>query len=665
MTNQIIFESLGLDFTINRVAFSIGNLSIYWYGIFIALGLSLAVIYGISEAKKVGLDQDDFLNMLLIAIPVAIICARAYYVIFSFDMYKDHLLSVFNIRNGGIAIYGGIIGTCLVIICYCRTKKISIGMVLDILAVGLLIGQSIGRWGNFVNGEAFGYNTTLPWAMTIKQDSILIANNVHPTFLYESLWNGLGILILLLYKKITRFKGELFCGYTLWYGLGRMWIEGLRADSLYIGDIRVSQALAILTLVVSAIIIFIGRKREKGVDTMEFKNLKSTLDFLVSDFNTPGVDCSVYKNHKEIFRYYTGYSDLENQIKVKGDELYIIFSMSKMLTCTCVLQLIEKGLCSLDDPVYKYLPEFENMQVSVNGLDPEEAKKIASGTSFGGVGADVDGAVIAKNKITIKHLLTMCAGLDYNLDSDSIKKYIAEGKTTTRELVEAISHTVLGFEPGTDYNYSLCHDVLGGLIEVLTNMSFGDYLETNICKPLGMKNTFFGVPKDKERLSKMAKRYSYNQERQPVLQPLECVYNLSDDYQSGGAGLISTTEDYIIFLDALACGGVGKTGNRILEKTSVEMMGKNHLSGKAAETFDLMRKGYGYGLGVRTHINPETSDSLSPVGEFGWDGAGGAFSMVDPVNNISLVYFQEVHNWDIKYQYLLRNALYTDLNENL
>ena len=144
MTNQIIFESLGLDFTINRVAFSIGNLSIYWYGIFIALGLSLAVIYGIWEAKKVGLDQDDFLNMLLIAIPVAIICARAYYVIFSFDMYKDHLLSVFNIRNGGIAIYGGIIGACLVIICYCRTKKISIGMVLDILAVGLLIGQSIG-----------------------------------------------------------------------------------------------------------------------------------------------------------------------------------------------------------------------------------------------------------------------------------------------------------------------------------------------------------------------------------------------------------------------------------------------------------------------------------------------------------------------------------------
>lgn len=264
MVNRISFPGLKLDFMVDRVAFDIFGFDVYWYGLIIATGLILAILYGIRESKKVGLNQDDLLNMILFAIPASIVCARLYYVIFSWDMYKDDILSVFNIRNGGIAIYGGVIGACLTVFLYCRKKSLSMGMVLDILAIGLLIGQCIGRWGNFVNGEAFGGETKLPWAMTIKNKGTVIADGVHPTFFYESLWNGIGIALLLGYKKLCKFKGELFCGYMAWYGLGRFWIEGLRADSLYIGDIRVSQLLALITIIAGLSIIIIGRKRNKS-----------------------------------------------------------------------------------------------------------------------------------------------------------------------------------------------------------------------------------------------------------------------------------------------------------------------------------------------------------------------------------------------------------------
>lgn len=259
MTNIISFPFLNLSFTINRVAFSIGNFSIYWYGIIIALGLALAILYSTNECKRVELKTDDFFNMLLIALPVSIVCARLYYVIFSWETYSDDLMSIFDIRSGGIAIYGAVIGASLVVILYCLKKKINVGLVLDILAVGLLIGQAIGRWGNFVNGEAFGGETSLPWAMTIQRGLSNVANMVHPTFLYESLWNCIGIIILILYKRIKEFNGELFCVYMVWYGIGRAMIEGLRADSLYIGNFRVSQLLAIACIAIGLILIIKNR----------------------------------------------------------------------------------------------------------------------------------------------------------------------------------------------------------------------------------------------------------------------------------------------------------------------------------------------------------------------------------------------------------------------
>ena len=263
MINHISFPNLGMEFSINRVAFSVFGIEVYWYGIIIAGGLILALIYAAHESRTVGLNQDHLLNMFLIAVPIAIVCARLYYVIFSWDDFKDDLLHIFDIRGGGIAIYGAVIGAALVVLLYCRWKKVKVGVVLDIMAVGFLIGQAIGRWGNFVNGEAFGTVTALPWAMTIQRGSVEVAHFVHPTYLYESLWNAVGVGALLLYKRFRKFDGEIFLGYIVWYGLGRSWIEGLRTDSLFWGPVRVSQILAILCVAGGIAAILIGRIRSK------------------------------------------------------------------------------------------------------------------------------------------------------------------------------------------------------------------------------------------------------------------------------------------------------------------------------------------------------------------------------------------------------------------
>ena len=201
MSNIISFEKLGLSFTVNRTAFSIFGIDIYWYGIIIAIGLVCALIYATNATKREGIDQNDFLNMFIITVPCAIIGARIYYVIFNFSDYKNSLVNIFNIRQGGLAVYGGIIVSLLVIYIYSRIKNIKYSKSLDILAVGLLIGQSVGRWGNFINAEAFGTQTDSLFAMTIVNNGVTIASNVHPTFLYESLWNAFGIAVLLLYKK--------------------------------------------------------------------------------------------------------------------------------------------------------------------------------------------------------------------------------------------------------------------------------------------------------------------------------------------------------------------------------------------------------------------------------------------------------------------------------
>ena len=391
---------------------------------------------------------------------------------------------------------------------------------------------------------------------------------------------------------------------------------------------------------------------------MDFSNLKNCLDGFLEKYHVPGLDCIVCQNHQELFRYTPGYREVEKKTPMNGEELYLIFSMTKMLTCTCVLQLLEKEMFALDDPISLYLPEFATMRIATEEDGGHGSDVFTGKTSGETVRLNENG--FAKNPITVRTLLNMSAGLNYDLKAEGILRSLKEGKTSTREIVRALAETTLAFEPGTSFRYSLCHDVLGALIEIWSGQKFSDYLREHLLEPLGMKNTFFGIPEDKERLSKMMPRYAYNAEGIPVLQPLECVYSLEGEYESGGAGLTSCPEDYALFLDALACGGIGKTGNKILSPESIALMKENHLTEKGQKTFEEMgRQGYSYGFGVRTHIVPELSGSSSPVGEFGWDGAAGGFSMVDTEKQLSLTYFQEVHGWKVEFQTELLNALYS------
>ncbi len=272
MANHIAFPGLGLDFEISRVAFSLFGRPIYWYAIIIAAGFLLAVLYGLRRSSQFGLTEDDITGMLILAVPLAIVSARLYYVIFNFESYAQNPISILYIWEGGIAIYGAIIGALVGAAIYCRVKKVRFSAILDIGALGLLIGQSIGRWGNFVNAEAYGGETALPWRMEIFDFLAMDRVCVHPTFLYESLWNIVGFVLLHFYSKKRKFSGEIFCLYVAWYGIGRAFIEGMRQDSLYLfgTGIRTSQALAAITAVFA--IIYLGYRYFKIKNTEEKVN---------------------------------------------------------------------------------------------------------------------------------------------------------------------------------------------------------------------------------------------------------------------------------------------------------------------------------------------------------------------------------------------------------
>lgn len=256
MYGTISFPGLGLSFNPSRVAFSIGSKPIYWYGIIIAAGFLLAVYYAMRRADQFGLTQDNIIDMLICAVPLAIIGARAYYCLFSWNLYKDDPIRVLYIWEGGLAIYGGVIGAVIGLFLYTKVKKVKTSALLDIGGLGLLIGQAIGRWGNFMNREAFGAQTDSFLRMGLT-DASGATIYVHPTFLYESVWNAIGLLILHFYSKRRKFDGQIFLMYLGWYGLGRMFIEGLRTDSLYVGssNLRVSQLLAGICFL--AVVIFL------------------------------------------------------------------------------------------------------------------------------------------------------------------------------------------------------------------------------------------------------------------------------------------------------------------------------------------------------------------------------------------------------------------------
>ncbi len=260
--NIVNFPGIGLTFNIDPVAFSVFGKDIYWYGIIISFGFLIAILFAVYESKRTGFNPEILMDVILIGTPTAIIGARIYYVTFNWESYRQNIWEVFAIWHGGIAIYGAIIASLISTIIYCRIKKIEIYKVFDIGAIGLLIGQIFGRWGNFVNQEAYGRETSLPWRMElydIEQGRLMA---VHPTFLYESIWNLIGLITILLYRKRKKVDGEIFYLYIAFYGLGRFWIEGLRTDSLYLLNFRISQLIAAIS-VVAGITMLTYLRREK------------------------------------------------------------------------------------------------------------------------------------------------------------------------------------------------------------------------------------------------------------------------------------------------------------------------------------------------------------------------------------------------------------------
>lgn len=292
MIRTVIFPKLGLEFEIDRVAFAIGSFEIYWYGIILAMGFFFGAIYAFTYCRKVGVDEDRLIDVILFGLLGGIVGARLYFVAFSWDLYANDLSKILDIRTGGIAIYGGLIGGILAGIITAKVRNVRIRPALDLAAGAFLISQSIGRWGNFVNVEAFGSNTDSVLGMTgpqivgylqqVKQSGAQWAANidptmpVHPTFLYESLWCLLGFVIMVfVVMKHRHFDGEAFLFYAGWYGAGRAVIEGLRTDSLMVGNIRVSQVFAALC-VVASISIWLYVMRRKKVEGDSFLPLYIT-----------------------------------------------------------------------------------------------------------------------------------------------------------------------------------------------------------------------------------------------------------------------------------------------------------------------------------------------------------------------------------------------------
>ena len=298
MIHTIFFPGLGLEFTLNRVAFEIFGRPVYWYGVIIACGLLLAVYLCSRWAPRFGIVPDQIMDMMLFAVPAALVAIRVYYVVFNLDLYKKLRYS-----DGGLAIYGAIISSAIVLLIFCHVRKISFLAFADLGVHGLFIGQLIGRWGNFMNVEAFGGVTDLPWRMCGESIAEYMLQHgyvdqagfqaildgtlgVHPTFFYESAWNFVGlILVYLIGRRWRRYDGECFLFYLCWYGLGRAWIEGLRTDSLYFFGlelfgvpIRVSQMVAAVCFLAAGAVLLYNRFRPHDPAKLYVNQLRASAE---------------------------------------------------------------------------------------------------------------------------------------------------------------------------------------------------------------------------------------------------------------------------------------------------------------------------------------------------------------------------------------------------
>lgn len=393
---------------------------------------------------------------------------------------------------------------------------------------------------------------------------------------------------------------------------------------------------------------------------MNFTNLTNLMNHFVTEGYAPGNAIEVYLKGEKIYNYSCGYSDIESKKEMTGNEHLFLYSCSKVTTVTAALQLVEKGIIMLNDPLYDYIPEYKDMYIKT----PEgEVKK-------------------ATKDIKVLNLFNMTAGLTYDRETPAFKKAheLTNGKMNTDVVARCIASDPLSFEPGTTFQYSLCHDVLAGLVSIVTGMKFRDYVKENIFNPLEMNDSVYHLTSDIEK--NMATQYTLvtkeqgedfdivdaqknGSSKKGIFKDtgLTNSHSLGEEYDSGGAGIISTPGDYVKLAAALANYGTGINGERILAPGTVELMRTNTLDEQQIKTFNWKQlQGYGYGLGVRTMIDKVKGSSTGNLGEFGWGGAAGTSVYIDPEIGLAAVYAKHCLNPSEEYyQPRVRNVIYSCL----
>ena len=369
---------------------------------------------------------------------------------------------------------------------------------------------------------------------------------------------------------------------------------------------------------------------------MNFQPVTDFLNAVDETFGVPACECEIWMDHRPLYRHTAGWLDRERTVPLRGGEWYWIYSCTKLMTMTAAMQLVEAGKLRLDDPVCRYLPEYAHPTVrDGNTLRP------------------------ARTVLTVRHLMTMTGGFHYNQSCPAIVRARAESdnRATTREMIRALASEPLDFDPGTHFQYSLCHDVMGAVIEAASGERFSDYIQAHIAVPLGISGITFHP--GAEEMARMPAQWCYHDQKQIIFQvERDNTHRLTGCYDSGGAGICCRAEDYIPFLDALACGGVGANGARILRPESVALLRTNQLTGVPMADYHRTMKLpiEGYGLGMRVRLG---EDGVIPPGEFGWDGAAGANASMEPKRRLSVFYVQHVLNYLPNYADLHPRLMHT------
>lgn len=367
-------------------------------------------------------------------------------------------------------------------------------------------------------------------------------------------------------------------------------------------------------------------------DIMNFEKLDEFFEDLKNK-DIPGMSIAVSKNGKIVYKNIFGFK-ADGKTPLKSSEPFFMYSTTKVVTSVAAMQLVERGLLELDAPASRYIPEFEKVYIGKE-------------------------KVPAENAITVRQLLSMTSGISYDFNKENVKKAIENKSLSTLDVVKEMAKDYIDFEPGTQFLYGFGFDVIAGIIEVVTGKKYGDYVYENIFKPLNMNDCTYHISDD--LLKKMWPQYSYVAKDDVIIpEPLKNKFIFSNNYESGGAGLIGTADDYMKFVMALANYGTSNDGYKLLSKESIDIMRKDVLGDDIKGFWKI---GYGYGLGVRTLV--DKSSSKSPLGEFGWDSAGCAYALIDVDNNIGIYIGCNILYWGPGYDnhIVIRDIVY-DCLEN-